>query len=185
MQLVPIIDYIAEFVTKNEEAVGKAIKWGFVLGTALMLLGMFKLALDGVANALLIVFGLNITQAIAKQGGMIGVLSLLYKKLAVEVLAAGTAIGAMTTLGLISFFGMIGGIILAIAMIFKLKNAIGGWGEFFLSVLRGIMRTIVFLGEFIVESLINPIQYLLDILSKAMDALGMQSKLDEIRTYLS
>ena len=138
--LIPIVDKLAEWVEKNPKLVAGATKWGIALGTLAMTFGMLVLSVRGFSEALTIAFGYNMMGKITAAGGLFGIL----KK---EVIAVGIALKGMSILGVASFLGIIGGIILVLSYIFKLKSALGGWGEFFKSVLRGILRVNVLVIE--------------------------------------
>lgn len=102
--LIPIIDSITEWVQKNEELVAGIVKWGFIIGSVLFMVGFLTLAFNGVWTMVK-----NVTTAL--------------KFLQANPLVA-MAVAA----------------ILVVTWLIKIKNEVGGWGNFFTAVLRAIVR---------------------------------------------
>lgn len=162
MWLIPIIDKIGDWVNRHEKLTKVLLITIGIIGTVLMVSGMLKLAWDGIHGTI-----------IAVSAVMKGIKLMKFGALITQIRAIGIAWSNASLAGKLGFLGVIGGIILAIMWIFKLKNAIGGWGEFFKSVLRGVLRILVAVGDFIVTALVTPIQIILGLTAKAMDWLGM------------
>lgn len=116
--LVPIVEWISDWIEENQSLTAGILVMGAAIGTALMVGGMLKLAIDGFVSLKGIILGTTV----ATEGAT----------------AATTAYGAAwARLGILT---MVGGLILVTIWLDKLKTAMGGWGEFFKNVLRGILR---------------------------------------------
>lgn len=139
-KLVPIIDSVTELVNEFPNLTKNIIVGGIALGTFFFVLGTGVLAFNGFKQAALLFFGKDLITSLIKAGGVVGWLKTTF-------LALKTVITSMSLTSLLGIGGLIAGIILAVLWIFKLKEAIGGWGEFFKSVLRGVLRVFVIIIE--------------------------------------
>lgn len=117
-QLIPIIMRIQEWVSTHEELTRKWVKWGIIIGTIMMLVGTLVLGFNGVFTA---------------------VRNLITIMKALRI--------AFLWLSANPFVIMIAGIVAAITWIIVLMKNMGGMGEFFKSVLRGVFRAVLFLME--------------------------------------
>jgi hypothetical protein len=161
--LIPIVDKISEWVETHPQLTAWGITLLGIVGTIAMIGGMWALA---IVNGLIpfitgIVTGFPI---------VIGWFT--------SLIASANALSlSMTGLGLaslLSIVGIIAGIVLAIIWIFKLKDAMGGWGEFFKAVARGILRVIMIIGEAFVwlgNLIVTAVVSAINLLIKAINAL--------------
>ena len=132
--LAPIIENIAVWASENEGIVRGLFAVLAVVGSILFLYGMWALAYDGLW---------------VKGAKLLEKLTPLWKGTAEAATSSATYLKNMTGLQQLKFAGIVTGIILAVIWIFKLKDAMGGWGEFVKSLVRGIIRIFVFLGTII------------------------------------
>lgn len=123
--LVPIVDKISDWVNEHPKLTAALVTSGIVLGGLLMLWGGLKLAINGVSDAY------NLTK-------------LVFGKLA-SALSSMPGLTWASALRVALAVGIVAGIIAVLVWIYKLQDAIGGWGEFFKSVVRGILRVLVIL----------------------------------------
>lgn len=158
-KLFPIVDRLSEWVSKNPGLARSAVIFGVILGTFFLLAGQIGTFLVGMSG---------LKTAIASTNTEVKALDASSKSLSVTW-------GTMSTAGKIGFVGVIAGIMLAVSWIFKLKEAIGGWGEFFKSVIRGVLRVVSFLGDFLIRGIITPLQTMVALAVRAFDFLGMDS----------
>ncbi len=110
MQLVPIIDKITEWVQENEALTAGIVKWGFIIGSVLFMVGFLTLAFNGVWTMIK-----NVTTAIK---------FLSANPLILMAVAA----------------------ILVFTWLYKIKTEMGTWSNFFMAILRGIIRAFVITG---------------------------------------
>lgn len=143
--LVPIVEWIANLVAEHPKWTAAVIATGIAIGGLLTVVGGTVLALYGLAEAFSIVFGVNLIDKLKAAGEVFGIL----KK---EILGTFTLLKGMSLVQLLGLAGLITGIALAVIWIFKLKDAMGGWGEFFKSVGRGILRVIALIVEGVIWS---------------------------------
>ncbi|HEY9702090.1 MAG TPA: hypothetical protein V6C58_06575, partial [Allocoleopsis sp.] len=145
-KLIPIVDKIAEWVERNPELVAQIIAIGTVLGSLMMVGGGLYLAINGFQGMF-----------IAMKAAII-----LFDKVFVPTLISGFT-------KIIPFITGPGGILLAFTALFVVLDAlslkIGGWGELFKSVIRGVLRMLVFLGQGLVDGLLLPLNFIIDILN--------------------
>ncbi len=145
-QLIPLIDRLTDIVLTNDNLVRGFVKWGFVLGTTLTLVGTLTLGFNGLTSA---IKNLGVVAAFVFSG-----LKVAFTKLSHWIVTSSASIGLLTeswalmgTAARLSFLSMIGGIVLAIAWIFKLIKILGGLGPFLQSLGRGLLRVFVLIGE--------------------------------------
>lgn len=148
--LIPIVDKLAEWVEKNPEIAKFGIITLLVTGAILAFSGALVLATTN---------------------GLIPLINGM-KALSSTILITKGALAGLTIGGLLGFLGIIGGIILVINWIIKLKNELGGWGEFFKSVARGILRVITVLaeafawfGNLLINMLITPLNLIIKLIN--------------------
>jgi len=155
--LVPWIDKIADVISGNESLFRKMVIGLGVGGTVLTVIGMGVLAWNGMAEAISIVT--NLVKTLNKMEIMNNLIT-QWKWIRANPLSAGLV------------FGLITGIILVLVYINKLQNAMGGWGEFFKSVGRGILRVIIMIGAGMAWVMGKVVQGIVWALNKIIDALN-------------
>jgi len=178
--MIPIIDKIAEIIEQHPKLVSGFIVTVGVIGTMLMYLGMGKLAWDGLVVASLKFKGVIKALSFSKLGGASRMLTVMKA----EAIATGAALKAMSLTSLLGLAGIIAGIVLLITWWVKLKEAMGGWGEFFKSVLRSLGRILITLADWIVMGLVTPLQFIIGLVGKAMRFLG-QSEPGWMRDFVN
>ena len=127
--LIPIVDNISQWVETHPALTRWGVALLAIVGTLAMVGGALRLAIANGLVPFLAIIGIKVPTAAA-----------MFTALKTEIIATGVALKAMSIGGLASLLGIIGGIIILIGYIVKLKDAVGGWGEFFKSVARGILR---------------------------------------------
>lgn len=169
-KLIPIVEWVADLAEKFPGLTRFIIIAGIALGTLAMVGGSTVLAFNGIREAIILAFGTDILASITKAGGLFGMLK-------TEVIATWAALQGMSMMSLVGFGAMIAGILLAIMYIFKLKDAMGGWGEVFKSVARGILRanvlmaeSFVWLGNMIVTGVVWALNKLIDVINRLLQS---------------
>jgi len=122
MWLVPIVDYVATWISENEGLTRTLFVILTVFGTLSTIIGMAVLSVAGFAQAWVLAGPV-----------IVGVLTGI--KTAMAFLMANP------------FILLIAGIALAMTWIYKLQESMGGWAEFAKSVIRGILRAFVLMGD--------------------------------------
>lgn len=163
--LAPIIIKLAEWINDNQEIFKTVVVIVGAVGSLLFVVGQTVLAVGGLITAF-------------KNVGTIGKhlfsdkLPGYFTTLKTELGLAKTAFQGLSTAGKIGFVGMVAGIILAIIWIFKLKEAIGSWGDFFKGVLSGLIRMFLGVADAFITLILSPLQTMVALLLQASDALG-------------
>lgn len=173
---INLINWVSEFVNKHPLIARLFVAFaigGIILGGILMVIGQLGLGFLGVLSAMEL-FG----PVFAVFGGFFKTLFTFIKLSLLPVLKnIGIAIwNAMILAGraiwvLLSnpLTWLIAGLVLVMVAIFKLKDAVGGWGEFFKAVLRGAARAGLAFRNFVVDKIIS---VLLDMVHLAMRFAG-------------
>lgn len=118
--LIPIIESIANWVDEHPKLTAVIITGGIALGAFLTLLGLSVLSFNGLFE--------GVTKAITIFGKLKSMLA------------------GMDLVSLLKTGALIAGLILVVTWIYKMQEAMGGWGEFVKSVLRGVLRVIFMLA---------------------------------------
>lgn len=168
--LVPIVMWLAELVSEHKTFTGILITSALVLGILLSTLGGIVLAWAGIKAGMLAVFGIDMAGWAATSGGAVGALTNSFKTLASTV---GTYFG-VTGVVITSLFGMIIAIGLVMYWIFKLQDAMGGWGEFGKSVVRGLTNAFTLFGDFLANGIITVLQTLIALSANVVDWVGIR-----------
>lgn len=161
--LIPIIDRLADWVSRNEEVTRSIVVTGIAVGTLMFAMGTLTMVTKGFQGLAVALFGIKLPAYLVANGGLVGILKTKFIALK-AVVASTTAVGAL------GFLGMIGGIILALMWIWKLKEAMGGWGEFAKSVLRGVFRVYAIIFEAIFFAFRKGVEGVVWVLNKLIDA---------------
>lgn len=160
--LIPIVEKIANWVVENEGLARTLFVIGTIMGSLLFVVGFLTLAFTGI---------------VTMTKNAVAAFSLLR--------TAAASLGG--TLALLGSVAVIGGIILLIGLIIKMKNEMGGWLEFFKSVVRGILRlgAVLFSGLLGVFSEIgNAAQFMWNLLVEASEA-GVNSVIKTVNALIT
>lgn len=166
-ELIPIVLKIAELIENNEGVFRSFVKWGFIIGSILVVLGQVVLGFNGLVTLVKNVgtaFGFMATKFFKVFPGMQS-----------EIIRSALLWSNMGTAAKIGLLGSVAGIVLALVWIFKLKEAIGSWGGFFKGVLSGLIRALLGFADILVSALLTPIQLAVAGLLQLADALGIRS----------
>ena len=159
--LLPVVDFITSWVEENQGLTATVIALGVALGALFTLVGGGVLAFYGLRQAIMLIFGTDILAGLTRVGGLFGVIK-------TAVLELITTLGTLSVAELAAFAGVTAGIGLAIYWIYQLQAAMGGWGEFGKSVIRGILRALVMLGQGIVDLVLSPINLVINALNSVI-----------------
>jgi hypothetical protein len=121
--MIAVMNYLADLPNWVKTGFGAFTVGAIIVGGLLMVIGQVFLGIVGIMSLF----------------ELIGVAGMASIKGAVKGLIDELIILTTTTNGLLAL-SIVGGIILAIMWIWKLKEEMGGWGEFFKSVARGILN---------------------------------------------
>lgn len=157
--LIPIIDYISELLESSpllQGFVRTFVILAAIFGTLAAVGGASALAYNGLKDTIVI-------------------LAKAYQTLTTFITTATIAQTKFTIASALSLTGIIVGIGAVLYWIYKLQESMGGLEQFFLSVLRGIIRGLAFLADFLITTVISPIQTLLSLLAKGMNAVGLKT----------
>lgn len=164
MALIPIIDKIAAWIEENPKLFAQIVKWGIIIGAALMILGQLGLGINGIVQAL----------------GLLKAAFLAIKGIKFAAIGKGLVSAFMSPITWIIL--LVAAIALVVVWIFKMKKEMGGWGEFFKSVLRGVLRFFVMFGEGIAWIGVQIVKGLLWIINKVID--GVNWLIQQSNKYL-
>jgi hypothetical protein len=148
--LVPIIDAMSEWINQHPELFKWIVIIGGVLGALFTVGGAGVLAINGFLDL----------------GVKLGIFSTTATGAIMPTLSLGVALKALTVAGII------GGIILITQWIWNMGEAMGGVGELFKSVVRGILRVLVLVAQGIVDLLIFPINSFITTLNYAIQGVN-------------
>lgn len=129
--LAPIIEDVATWVQEHEGLVRVLFSVLSVIGSILFVWGFLKLGVLGV---------------ITKVGELIGWLKITWVWMQGLLTSTNGLLGSFTLLNALKLTGIIAGIIGMLFYIYKLQEVMGGWGEFFKSVGRGLLRVTSIMG---------------------------------------
>jgi len=138
--LIPIVDMIADWIEQNPNLTAGIIALGTAVGIFLSTMGMIVLANAGLSQFFEILTLGKVTSLTTALKGLGTSLKGLFSGMGVK----GAAGAGLAKFGI--FAGLIAGIIAALVWIYKLQEVMGGWKEFFKSVLRGVLRVFAVFG---------------------------------------
>ena len=158
MSLIPFIMKLSEWISLKPKLFAQLVKWGVLIGGALFIIGQLALGINGVVQAV----GLLSKLSFAKIGS------------ALKAAFLGPTLWVIL---------LIAGIVAAIVWISKMSKEMGGFGEFAKSVLRGVLRFFVLIGEgligigvLMVNSFLNNLNKIIEgidwVISRANDLFG-------------
>lgn len=158
--LVPIIDKLTKIVQENPKLVAGFVKWGIILGTTLMVLGQLGTAFLGLLSL----------------GEGLKAITLSFKLMVAQVKLLSTwlttAKTGMMVLNGLKLTGLLAAIITVSMWIWRMGEAMGGVGELGKSVVRGLLRVWSLLADFLIRGVVTPLQTVVALAARAMDALG-------------
>lgn len=173
--ITPIVMWIANLANEWKKTTAFVIIFGLVVGTIALLFGALTLAINGVGNMLLVVFGIDGAKYLKDHGGLVGILKDKYKDLQTEIAATETYLSGLGVAGMVSLLGIILAIGVTLGYIFALKDAMGGWGELGKSVIRELLRAFAMLGDFLWNGIITVLQTIIALTARALDFLGIST----------
>lgn len=185
--IIPIIDKVSEWIQENESLfAGLVVAFG-VGGTALGAIGQAKLGFDGITQAVGAAKKVVNKLISADYSKIIDPLKKISTKLTDEIVASWKWLIANPLKGGL-VLGILAGIIATVMWIWKLQKAMGGWGEFFKNLARGILRVIMIVIEGIIwvgEKVFSIFMFLINLLIKGWNKLAEKtggSKVAELQS---
>lgn len=177
--LTPIVIKIADWVENNKGLFKTFVIVLGVVGTLFFTVGQLVLAFGGIITAaknigtiFKFIFGKSFWgKALTYMKGVFVKIGGFLTKLGIT--------GKVAMAG-----GIVAGIILAIVWIFKLKEAIGSWGDFFKGVLSGLVRLLLGFADIIVSTVLTPIQSIIAAILAVGDALGLGAGSFELQQFV-
>ena len=150
-KLIPIVEGIAEWVSKNEKLTAGIVKWGTIFGGFLFVAGTVILGVGGISTAFL-----NTIAAVKKLKTGFDIIknanyAAMWTKIKTSAVTLGTYLGGVFKTSIqwikanpiksIMGVGVLTGIILAFGWLNRMQKAMGGWDELGKNALRGLLKS--------------------------------------------
>lgn len=170
--IISIVEKVVEWIEANPKLAANFVMIGLAVGTLLSFLGQFFLFIQGIKMLAVVSKGLTAVWAVLKYGSLI-----LWAALKFVVSIIGILSKAMLALLANPVVLLIAGIILLVGFLIYLGAKMGGVGEFFKAVWRG-MLTVVMLSISGILRLVEALIGGLAALGRAVGADGMAAGLE-------